>query len=151
MDLIRTCFSSAKEDASPTSTSLSDIETNFQQQIERDFHRQAVVMRGIYASTSSTSSTSSKLAGKQQTQQPVLVKFPRHEGGTTEQEYLLSQLYIAERAVACTEFATQGLEEKLVVIMDGSHHSSHHTPPLSWQLSAVRRVQQLYPYVFYKK
>ena len=111
-------------------------------------------MRGIPPSpppsTATTTATptvdETRQLQQQNHRQPVLVKFPRHEGGTTEKEYVLSQLYIAERAVACTEFATRGQVEKVIVVMDGAHnHSSQHTPPISWQLSAIKRLQQLYP------
>lgn len=130
LESIRTCFNTK-----PSDDELSDIEKEYQQQIEHDFHRQAVVMRAVTSTTSSENPT----------QQPVLVKFPRHQDGTTEQEYLKSQLYIAERAVACTEYATRGQIEKVMVVMDGTHHSSQYTPPISWQLSAIKRIQQLYP------
>ena len=130
LEAIRTCFN-AKNDKE-NMNALSDIEHEYQQQIEHDFHRQAVVMRAVHTSNESQ-------------QQPILVKFPRHQDGTTEQEYLMSQLYIAERAVACTEYATRGQVEKVMVVMDGTHHSSQYTPPISWQLSAIKRIQQLYP------
>jgi hypothetical protein len=77
----------------------------------------------------------------------VLVKFPRQatDDGTTEDAYLTTQLYIAERANACTEFASRGQDERIVAIFDFGGYDSSHSPPLKWQLSAVRRVQHLYP------
>jgi hypothetical protein len=85
----------------------------------------------------------------------VLVKFPRQatDDGTTEDAYLTTQLYIAERANACTEFASSRVSggnssqdgERIVAIFDFGGYDSSHSPPLKWQLSAVRRVQHLYP------
>jgi hypothetical protein len=155
VDLVRSCFTTAKN-GEP-----SERETELHTQIERDFSRQVVVMRGLSlggeGTSRSSSSESEQLSShtEQQQQQPVLIKFPRHEGGTTEEEYIQTQLYIVERAVACTEFATRGQQEKVLVVMDGGSgssssgssgsSSSSHAPPVSWQLTAIRRVQHMYP------
>jgi CRAL/TRIO domain len=147
VDLVRSCFAAAKNGVS------SEREAELHAQIERDFSRQVVVMRGLSLGVEGTISRSSD-SEQQQQQQPVLIKFPRHEGGTTEEEYIQTQIYIVERAVACTEFATRGRHEKVLVVMDGGggggssgsgSSSASHAPPVSWQLTAIRRVQHLYP------
>ena len=38
----------------------------------------------------------------------VMIKFPRIETGTTEESYVVSQLYMAERSTATTEFCSSG-------------------------------------------
>lgn len=75
----------------------------------------------------------------------VLIKFPRTAGGVTEEEYLTTQIYIAERANACTEFVSRGRQETITAIFDFSSYDSSHSPPMKWQLSAIRTLQHLYP------
>lgn len=75
----------------------------------------------------------------------VLFKGSRLVGGGTEDEYLTSQLYVAERANACSEFVSLGLQEKMVAVFDFSSYQSGNAPPLQWQLSAIRTIQHLYP------
>ena len=77
-----------------------------------------------------------------------MVKGPRGSGGGekgTEDEYVASQLYIAERASACAEFVSQGRQEQMVAVFDFSSYKSNDSPPLQWQISAMQKVQHLYP------
>jgi hypothetical protein len=80
----------------------------------------------------------------------VMFKFPRRSDGTTEQEYLTTQFYIAERANAVIEYISQGRQEKMVAVFDFSNMRSSYSPNLQWQISAVRAVQLLYPERLYK-
>ena len=81
----------------------------------------------------------------------VLFKGSRvKEGGGSEEEYLTTQLYIAERANACTEFMSRGRHEKIVAVFDFSTYKSAHAPPIKWQLSAIRKIQHMYPERLYK-
>ena len=99
--------------------------------VAKDMKRQTVVMRG-----------------HDRDSRAVLIKYPRSTDGVTQEEYLTTQLYIAERANACTEFVSRGRHETLTAIFDfGASHgtSKKHNPPMSWQLSAIQTLQQLYP------
>ena len=44
----------------------------------------------------------------------VMIKYPRTIGGATEESYVLSQIYMAERSTAVTEFLTRGRHERSV-------------------------------------
>lgn len=85
------------------------------------------------------------MKGHDREQRAVLFKGSRQVGGGTEAEYLTSQLYVAERANACSEFVSQGRQEKMVAVFDFSSYQSGNAPPLQWQLSAIRTIQNLYP------
>jgi len=72
-------------------------------------------------------------------------------------EYLTTQLYIVERANACSEFISRGRHEKMVAVFDFSTSSSdksatrqHSPPPIQWQVSAIRKVPSLYPERLYR-
>jgi hypothetical protein len=98
------------------------------QYVESDMAKQPVIMKGADGQS-----------------RAVLFKFPRRSGGTTEKEYLTTQLYIAERANAVIEYVSQGRQETMVAIFDFSEMRSGYSPNLQWQISAIRVVQLLYP------
>jgi hypothetical protein len=75
----------------------------------------------------------------------ILIKSHRHAAATSEEEYLNTQLYIAERALACTEFLSRGTQETLLAVFDFSQQNSKTSPPMAWQISAIRTLQHLYP------
>lgn len=75
----------------------------------------------------------------------ILIKSHRDAAPTSEEEYLLTQLFIAERALACTEFLSRGTQETLVAVFDFSMQNSKTSPPVAWQISAMRTLQHLYP------
>jgi hypothetical protein len=85
------------------------------------------------------------MRGHNRDSRAVLMKLSRQSGGGTEEEYLTTQLYVAERASACTEFVSRGRQESMVAIFDFSKYDSSHSPPMKWQLSAIKRLQHLYP------
>jgi hypothetical protein len=140
LDALRTCFYDQDDDDDDDATleERSKGKTTMRDHIQQDMRQQPVVM-------------------KKKGDSVVLVKFPRQatDVGTTEDAYLMTQLYIAERANACIEFASSARrggggpatnEERIVAFFDfGSGYDSSHAPPLKWQLSAVRRLQHLYP------
>ena len=77
-----------------------------------------------------------------------MVKFPRREvtgdvDSPSEEAYVTTQLYIAERANACSEFLSDA--GTMTAIFDLSHQHRGASPPLSWQYKAIKLVQQLYP------
>ena len=43
-----------------------------------------------------------------------MIKYPRTIGGATEESYVLSQIYMAERSTAVTEVLTRGRHERSV-------------------------------------
>jgi hypothetical protein len=128
LDVLRTCFYNENDDDA-TLDERSKAKA-MRDHIQQDMRQQPVVMK------------------KGESSRTVLVKFPRQatdDAGSTEDAYLTTQLYIAERANACTEFSSRGHDERIVAIFDFGGYDSSHSPPLKWQLSAVRRLQHLYP------
>lgn len=95
--------------------------------VSEDMQRQPVVMSGV-----------------DEFHRAVLLKSSRQEAGVTKEQYLTTQLYIAERAMACTEYASRGTQEKVVAVFDFGE-ASVGTPPLRWQIDTIRILQKLYP------
>ena len=102
--------------------------TKLRNSIYNDMTRQPVIMKG-----------------HDNKNRAILYKGPRLKSGVSEEEYLTTQLYVAERASACSEFVSLGQREKMVAVFDFSSSKSAHSPPMKWQLSAIRKVQHLYP------
>jgi len=76
----------------------------------------------------------------------LMVKHPRslntYPKEHQERAYLLTQLYIAERANACSDFLGH---DRMVAIFDLGRQAKGASPPLSWQYRAIQVVQQVYP------
>ena len=76
---------------------------------------------------------------------PIMWKYPRRKGGTTESEYVMTQLFAAEKSNAVVEYMSKGKEQSIMAIFDFSSMSSKHSPALSWQITALQTIQHLYP------
>lgn len=63
----------------------------------------------------------------------------------TDDEFILTHLLIMERALACTEYLSLGLEEKVVVIMDLEKYSSSTWPHRNVSLETSSIFQNSYP------
>lgn len=125
MDHLKTCFDISE-------TSRTDTHDRMQQHILADIHRQPLIIR------TSGSLEISDLSC-------YVIKFPRHSSGTTENEYIITQLYIAERTVAISELNSKGENEGITVVLDVSSYDKKYAPPLTWQFSAAKVLQLLYP------
>ena len=119
IDNLRLCFDSDEDDADLTD--LANL-------IRDDMKLQYVVMRGNDTSNRS-----------------IMIKYPRMKTGTTEKGYVLSQLYMAERSVAATEFLSEGREERSLAVFDFNGFESKNSPPFAMQISAATLVQKNYP------
>lgn len=75
----------------------------------------------------------------------VLIKMGRESSETDPQAYTLAQIYMAERALACTEVRTRGKQEKITVVFDFENYSSANSPPKTVILSTVKALQGNYP------
>jgi len=56
---------------------------------------------------------------------------PRTTKDTIEEEYVSMLVYIMERAIAATEYASRGREEKILVVLDFGGFKSSLSPPIS--------------------
>ena len=108
-------------------------------QILADLKRQPLVVRGSPTATSSSAQSTADAPSC------YVIKFPRSASGTTKEEYVTTQLYIAERAVAVSEYLSKGDNESVTVLLDVSTYHKKYAPPLSWQFSAAKVLQRLYP------
>lgn len=126
MELLRTCFDHDCRESSPEG--LSEDEMKFQKSIYGDMERQQQFVRGQTSDGS-----------------PMIIKIPRVGPGTTEDGYINQQLYVAERAAAITEYVSGGKSEHLCAVFSMKNQNSSVTPSMSWQLTAIQLLQQLYP------
>jgi hypothetical protein len=122
--LLRTCFGSqfeiAKEDVE-RANEMAEL-------IRADMARQYNVMRG-----------------HDKDNRTVMIKFPRVKSGATEESYILTQLYMAERSTAATEFCSLGTQERSVAIYDYNGFDSNNAPPFQMQLNAATLLQKTFP------
>lgn len=131
LELFRTCYQVLpdgleKKEGTPEE---EELKTKFRGFVEEELNtKQAFFVRG-----------------QDQDSRAVVVKMDRVSPETNPEAYSLTQLYIAERAIACTEFLSKGKEDKVVAVMDYANYSSSNAPPLMTMKDAVTRLQTNYP------
>lgn len=84
-------------------------------------------------------------SGTDRDNRAVVIRFPRVDSATEQESFMVTQLYIAERGFAATEFLTVGKDEKVMVILEFADYSSTNSPPLSLITDCVLKVQKMYP------
>jgi hypothetical protein len=119
VELFRTCFDNDV---------TSEDEKSLRKDVHSDLDKQLQVLRG-----------------QDKVGRTVLIKLPRMKAGTTEQEYIRQQLYVAERAVAVTEFVSRGQHDTVCAIFNMQNQNSSNAPPLPWQLNTVKLLQAVFP------
>lgn len=119
IDLFRACFTEGIQfDNEDDAKAAGKLRT----QIENDFKKQASYIRG-----------------SDKTGRALLIERARTETDTQDDEFVASQIYLMERAIAATEFVSKGRQEKIVVVLDfGSFKSS-----LAPTLAAVKAVASI--------
>jgi hypothetical protein len=75
----------------------------------------------------------------------VMIKFPRTKTGTSEESYIMAQIYMAERTIAGTEFLSLGTQERSLAVYDYNNFESSNAPPFKMQAAAATLLQNLYP------
>ena len=75
----------------------------------------------------------------------IVVKCSRTTSECDEEAYVLSHLYTAERAIAATEWASGGVEEKVVAMMDFADYGEGHRPPIQAIRRLIGEMQAVYP------
>jgi len=104
------------------------FQSSIRSQIESEMSKQTMVVRGF-----------------DKKNRAILIKFPRTDTNTDEEAYLNSHIYMMERALACTEYASSGLEENVVVAMDYANYKSSDLPPYHIIKKLIVEMQKLYP------
>lgn len=79
------------------------------------------------------------------TRRAVAIKFGRTSSETNHEAYVTAQIYLAERAMATTEFLSKGKEEKIIAVMDFYNYSSTNSPPLLTLKETLSLLQAYYP------
>ena len=100
IDLLRVCFN---KDSSPIALN-ERTEKRVEEMtalVESDLKKQIVIMRG-----------------HDRKSHAMMIKFARLDSGTTEEPYILSQIYMADRSTAATEFLSMGKEERSCAVYD---------------------------------
>eukprot|EP00339_Tiarina_fusa_P027263 CAMPEP_0117002188 /NCGR_PEP_ID=MMETSP0472-20121206/3950_1 /TAXON_ID=693140 ORGANISM="Tiarina fusus, Strain LIS" /NCGR_SAMPLE_ID=MMETSP0472 /ASSEMBLY_ACC=CAM_ASM_000603 /LENGTH=321 /DNA_ID=CAMNT_0004702471 /DNA_START=160 /DNA_END=1125 /DNA_ORIENTATION=+ len=124
LDLLRVCFDKSfvpQPDDAKRCQEMADL-------VRSDMNLQYVVMRG-----------------KDRGNRAVMIKYPRIKPGTVEEGYVMSQIYMAERSIAATEFMSLGTEERSSAIFDYNGFDSANSPPFKMQVAAATTVQKLFP------
>jgi CRAL/TRIO domain len=83
--------------------------------------------------------------GKDRDNRAIIVKRGRVSPETLHEAYENNHFYIAERAIATTEFLSRGKNEKILVIMDFEGYSSSNAPPLWTQKETIGLLIAHYP------
>jgi len=144
VDLIRHCFENnagaeaeAASTLQPCTVELSQEDaqvcSRFERLIETDLRIQPMVVRG-----------------HDRENRPIIIKLSRQQKWNSEDEiasetYLLANLYVAERAIANSEFLSRGIGEKLTPVFDFADYSSTNSPPLKEIVNAIKMMQANYP------
>lgn len=75
----------------------------------------------------------------------VAIKMGRQSPETNHEAFVTAQLYVAERAIACSEFLSRGKQEKVLAVMDFGNYSSSNAPPLLTMKESMSLMQSNYP------
>ena len=125
IDLLRVCFNKASspiEFDERTERRIEEMEAH----VESDLKKQIVIMRG-----------------HDRESHAMMIKFARVDSGTTEETYVLSQIYMADRSTAATEFLSMGKQERSCAVYDYNGFESKNSPPFQAQVSAATQLQKV--------
>ena len=89
--------------------------------------------------------------GHDRENRPIIVKWSRrqkwnsNDANAGEEAYVLANLYVTERAIACAECSSQGMGERLTTIFDFGNYSSANAPPTKLIVDTTVMLQANYP------
>lgn len=75
----------------------------------------------------------------------VAIKMGRQSPETNHTAFVIAQLYVAERAIACSEFLSKGTQENVLAVMDFEGYSSSNAPPMLTLKKSLGLMQSNYP------
>lgn len=127
IDLLRSC-SRTDTNASAEGDDARQKRLHYFELLKKDLSNQLMVVRG-----------------HDRENRAVLIKMGRESSETDPKGYLIAQIYMAERALACTEVRSRGTQEKITVVFDFGNYSSANAPPKTLILSTVKALQGNYP------
>lgn len=107
---------------------LMDTKSRYEQWVVEELGRQLMCIRG-----------------RDHEDGAIVYRMHRTSVDCPQEPYLLAQMYVAERAIAMTELASKGRNEKLMVVMDSKHYDSTHSPTTATIRYASTLMQAHYP------
>ena len=75
----------------------------------------------------------------------LLIGLSRLVAGTDDEEFLTTQVYLMERAIAAAEFTTKGAQEKVVVVLNFGEFSATLAPSWDATKTLASVLQKHYP------
>lgn len=75
----------------------------------------------------------------------VMTRWHRTDSATDQPGYFLGSVYLLERTLACTEFASLGTEEKMLTVCDYSKYSIKTVPKKADGKMVIQSMQDHYP------
>ena len=89
--------------------------------------------------------------GHDRENRPIIVKWSRrqkwnsNDANAGEEAYVLANLYVTERAIACAECSSRGMGERLTTIFDFGNYNSANAPPTKLIVDTTVMLQANYP------
>ncbi|KAL3909940.1 MAG: hypothetical protein SGILL_007890, partial [Bacillariaceae sp.] len=125
IDLIRTCFDPQHVYLNPSDETRAKEMADL---IRFDMKKQYHILRG-----------------QDKFGQSIMIKYPRRQANTTEAAYVMSQIYMAERSTAATEFLTRAKCERSIAVYNYLGFDRSMSPAFPMQIAAATQLQKLYP------
>mmetsp|Transcript_30548 Transcript_30548/g.46869 ORF Transcript_30548/g.46869 Transcript_30548/m.46869 type:complete len:336 (+) Transcript_30548:76-1083(+) len=136
VDDIRLCFSN--HDA--LKSAAENTENDIQERLSSIEKLQKIIHDDIMSSQTMC------IRGYDKTNQAIILRVPgKTEFFTTEETFLIVQLYWVERALACTEQKSKGRAEKLNMAIDYNGYTRKNKPPVRLIRKFVALLQDFYP------
>lgn len=106
-----------------------ELANEYQAHIRHDLSKQKVVVRGMDKES-----------------RAIIIVFPRTcPEAISEDCFINTQLYMIERAIACTEVLSEGREDQIVVVLDFGSLKSSCNPPVKSVRELIWILQNHYP------
>ena len=77
----------------------------------------------------------------------IMIKMDRTHPETDHQSYFNSNIYMLERAIACTERKSNGAEHKIVVVLNYGNYVRANVPPIKFIKEFIGVMERNYPEV----
>lgn len=96
---------------------------------------------------SETSKQSIFIRGYDKQNHAILIKQDRTHPETDKDAYFLTNIYMLERAIACTEQKSNGTQDKIVVVLNYGNYVRANVPPMKMIKEFISVMERNYPEV----
>jgi len=128
IDLIRYIQKANNLDNTALSSDEKEIVRRYRSYVEDEFGKQVTVSGGLDKENAA-----------------VTIRFSRTNAETDPDAFMVTQLYIADRACAATEFFSRGKSEKVVAITEYGDYVSSNAPPIFTLKQSITKLQRMFP------